>query len=197
MLNNFVRALAASFILVLVSAAGFGQTSPSKEFAGINIKNFGKMDERFYRGAQPKPGDYAALKALGVKTVIDLQAEPTEYEKREVEAMGMRYVNVPIVDKAYPTQENIDLFLKTVDDPETGVFYAHCAGGRHRTGDMGALYRFAKYGWGYDQAYQEMKNYDFYSSWGHGKQKEFVADFAAKYESSRSAASTTAGGGIK
>jgi protein tyrosine/serine phosphatase len=111
---------------------------------------------------------------------VDLQAEPEDYAKAEVEALGMRYVNIPIEDKSYPTEENVQAFLKVVDDPETGVFYAHCAGGRHRTGDMGALYRFTKYGWSYDQAYKEMKNYDFYSSWGHGKQKDFVQDYAAK-----------------
>ena len=34
------------------------------------------MDERFYRGAKPKRGQYQALKDLGVNTVIDLQEEP-------------------------------------------------------------------------------------------------------------------------
>ena len=50
---------------------------------------------------------------------------------------------------------------------------------------MGALYRFTKYGWDYDKAYQEMKNYDFYTSNGHGKQKDFVVDYAAKMADQR------------
>jgi protein tyrosine phosphatase (PTP) superfamily phosphohydrolase (DUF442 family) len=154
------------------------------------------MDENFYRGAQPKQGDYQALKALGIQTVIDLQAEPEAYSRAEVEAAGMKYVNIPIIDKSYPTPENIEMFLKVVNDPATGVFFAHCAGGRHRTGDIGAVYRFVKYGWDFDKAYQEMKNYDFYSSWGHGKQKDFVIDYAAKIESQRmkTTAATAAGG---
>lgn len=180
----FAVAFSLTLVFTVFTAIGFSQTSPSKDFPGIKIKNFGKMDERFYRGAQPKRGDFAALKALGVNTVVDLQAEPTAYEKSEVEALGMRYVNIPIEDKSYPTEENIQMFLKAIDDPETGVFFAHCAGGRHRTGNMGALYRFTKYGWNFDQAYKEMKNYDFYSSWGHGKQKDFVIDYAAKMTSS-------------
>ena len=151
------------------------------------------MDERFYRGAQPKKGQYQALKELGINTVIDLQEEPEDYARAEAESAGLRYVNIPIVDKAYPTAENIDMFLKTVDDPATGVFFTHCAGGRHRTGDMGALYRFTKYGWGYDQVYKEMKNYDFYSSWGHGKQKDFVVDYAAKAAGQRAASATSTG----
>lgn len=173
-------------------ALGISQTSPSKEFTGVKIKNFGQMDERFYRGAQPKKEQYAELKALGIVTVVDLREDAEDYAKAEAEAAGLRYVNIPIKDKSYPTQENIDAFLKVVDDPETGVFFAHCAGGRHRTGDMGALYRFVKYGWDFETAYKEMKNYDFYSSWGHGKQKDFVIDYAAKMEGQRSFAKTPA-----
>lgn len=186
---TFFISFAASVIMVL---AGFtslvSQTSPSKDFPGIKIKNFGQMDERFYRGAKPEVEDYAALKALGIDTVIDLQAEPKEYAKAAAEAAGLRYINIPMEDKSYPTQENIDLFLKAVDDPATGVFFAHCAGGRHRTGDMGALYRFTKYGWNFDQAYREMKNYDFYTRWGHGKQKDFVEDYAVKIANDRALA---------
>src|SRR5437899_1615552 len=156
MINKYLRTLVASFAVVLaLSAAGFSQTSPSS-FPGIKISNFGKMDDRFYRGAQPKRGDFAALKALGIHTVIDLTENSGE--QADVEAVGMKYVNIPIVDKSYPTDENVAAFLKTIDDKDTGVFYVHCAGGRHRTGDMGALYRFTKYGWGFDQGYKEMEN---------------------------------------
>jgi tyrosine-protein phosphatase SIW14 len=178
-----VLTLAASLVFALSAFSQTAQilpTSPSKDFPNVKISNFGKMDDRFYRGAQPKKGQYQALKDLGIKTIIDLQNEPTDYEKPEAEALGLRYVNIPIVDKGYPTDANIAAFLKTIDDPETGVFYLHCAGGRHRTGDMGALYRFTKNGWNFDQAFQEMENYDFYTSHGHGKQKDFVSDYAAK-----------------
>jgi hypothetical protein len=52
---------------------------------------------------------------------------------------------------------------------------------------MGALYRFANYGWGYDQVMQEMENFDFYES-GHKDSKQFVIDYANKYETARIAA---------
>jgi protein tyrosine/serine phosphatase len=183
-----ILSFALTFFFVLsFCAAAIAQTSPRKDFPGVTIKNFGQMDERFYRGARPKEGkgQYAALKALGIQTVIDLTDDAEPYAKAEAEGAGLRYVNLPIIDKSYPTPENVEAFLKLVDDQSTGVFYLHCAGGRHRTGDMGALYRFVKYGWGFDQAYEEMKNYDFYSSWGHGKQKDFVEDYAVKYEAVR------------
>ena len=60
-------------------------TSPS-DFPNIKIKNFGQMDEHFYRGAQPKPDDYGALSKLGTKTIVDLRDDPTSYEKPKAEA---------------------------------------------------------------------------------------------------------------
>ena len=135
------------------------------------------MDDRFFRGAQPNESDYKDLKALGINTVIDLQDSPTSYEKRAVEAVGMRYVNIPMSDSSYPKEETIQSFLKVVNNPSTGKFFAHCAGGRHRTGVVGAIYRFTVDHWNYDQAYAEMKDYDFYTRWGHGDMKKYVDDY--------------------
>ena len=190
MVKNISRALATLFVLFLAgSSVTYSQSAPDKKaFPEVRIKNFGNMDERFYRGAQPKQDDYQALKDLGINTVIDLKDDPEPYAKQAVEGLGMKYVHIPIPGKSYPTPEHVSAFMKTVDDPETGKFFVHCAGGRHRTGNMGAIYRFEKYGWDFDKVYKEMKNFDFYSNWGHGKQKDFVVDYAAKSSHSTIAA---------
>jgi len=146
-------------------------TSPSS-FPNITIDNFGQMDEHFYRGAQPKPEDYKALAALGIKTVIDLRDDPTSYEQTNAQAAGMKYVSIPMSDKRKPSAEQIDAFLAIVKDEASQPFYAHCVGGRHRTGLIGAVYRYNKYGWDFNQVYQEMKNYDYYSRWGHSAIKD-------------------------
>jgi tyrosine-protein phosphatase SIW14 len=140
------------------------------------------MDERFFRGAQPKESDYKDLALLGIKTIIDLREDPEPYEKPLVEQLGMRYVNIPMIDKEYPTPEATELFLKTVNDPNSGKFYVHCAGGRHRTGAMGAVYRFEFYNWNFEQVYKEMKQYDFYTRWGHGAFKDFVEDYYSRIQ---------------
>jgi protein tyrosine/serine phosphatase len=180
-----VRSLVASlFAILLLSAAAYAKGNSS--FPNVHIKNFGQMDERFFRGAEPKGlEDVQALKDLGINTVIDLQAEPNRDERGNVESLGMRYVNIPMVDKAYPKPEWVAAFLKTVNDPATGKFFVHCAGGRHRTGAMGAVYRFEKYGWNFDQVYAEMKQYDFYTSFGHGDFKTFVEDYARQMQMRR------------
>ena len=168
-------------LVLLSQISAFSQEPQKADVSAVTIKNFGQMDERFFRGGQPKEGDYQQLANLGIKTVIDLQNEPTSYEKQSVEALGMKYINIPMSDKEYPETAKIDQFLKLVDDPATGKFYVHCAGGRHRTGVMGAVYRFNHYNWNYDQVYAEMKKYDFYTRWGHGEMKKFVKDYADNF----------------
>lgn len=174
-----LRTLLVSLITLLALGAVATAKSKQTAFPNIRIKNFGQMNQRFYRGAQPKEDDYADLKALGVKTIIDLQEESRPYEKPIVEGLGMKYVSIPMVDKGYPPDSQIEQFLKLANDPATGVFFVHCAGGRHRTGIMGAVYRFTVDRWNYDKVYSEMKQYDFYSSWGHGDQKKFVQNYWA------------------
>lgn len=169
----------ASLILVTLALTVISQaqevsnhTSPA-----VKIKNFGQMDERFYRGARPKQEDYKDLAAMGIKTIIDLTEDPKEDEKATIESLGMKFVHIPMIAKKYPTEEVTNMFLKVANDPATGKFFVHCAGGRHRTGAMGAVYRFQNYNWNFDQVYAEMKQYDFYTSWGHGAFKDFVKDY--------------------
>lgn len=182
--RSYLSVLFAVISLVLASQiTAFTQELNHANLSSVTIKNFGQMDERFFRGGQPKENDYQQLAALGIHTVIDLQDDPKSYEKQNVEALGMKYVNIPMSDKDYPQAAKIEQFLKLVDDPSTGKFYVHCAGGRHRTGVMGAVYRFSHYNWNYDQAYAEMKKYDFYTRWGHGDMKKFVQDYAANFHS--------------
>jgi len=182
--RSYLSVLFAAVSLILASQiTAFTQELNHASPASVTIKNFGQMDDRFYRGAQPKENDFQQLTALGIKTIIDLRDDPESYEKRDAEALGMKYVNIPMSDKDYPQSAKIDEFLKLVDDPSTGKFYVHCAGGRHRTGVMGAVYRFNHYNWNYDQVYAEMKKFDFYTRWGHGDMKKFVQDYAVSFHS--------------
>lgn len=177
----------AGLLLIATFALAQEQSKSTSAPANVHIKNFGQMDDRFYRGAQPGKNDYKDLAALGIKTIIDLREDPESYERPLVESLGMKYVNIPMLGKQYPTVEATAAFLKTVNDPETGKFFVHCAGGRHRTGAMGAVYRYQFYDWNYDQVYKEMKNYDFYTTWGHGAFKEFVKDYYDKIQANRRA----------
>ena len=177
MIKNFLRAYVTSLVMVfsfsiLVSA----QSSPGS-FPNVKIGNFGQMDERLYRGAQPLPDDYQSLKDLGVQTVVDLRNDPTDYEKAAVEALGMRYVNIPMSGWKTPKDQQVEAFMNLMNDPATGVVYVHCKAGKHRTSVVGAVYRYHQYGWDYEKAYREMKNYN-YTSWVvHGALGAYVKDY--------------------
>jgi protein tyrosine/serine phosphatase len=187
--NSLFRISAALGLVFTIAAVSFAKTHSDPAFSSIKIKNFGQMDERFYRGAQPGQEDYKDLATLGIKTIIDLRDDPTSYEKRDVEAQGMRYVNIPMSDTSYPKEEQISAFLKLIADPSTGKFFVHCAGGRHRTGVIGAVYRFNVNHWNYDQVYAEMQDYDFYTRFGHGDLKTYVEDYSKRMQTNAATAS--------
>ena len=190
-IKRFSPAVIAIFSLIFaVSSLTFGK-SKNVKFPSIRIDNFGQMDERFFRGGRPKDEDYAALAALGVKTIIDLTDNSRAEEQPAVERAGLRYVNIPMVDKSYPSMDQVNAFLKVVDDPATGKFYVHCAGGRHRTGVMGAVYRFNKDKWNLEQVLAEMDQYQFGSGYGHGKQRDFVKDYWHQFQANATATVTT------
>jgi protein tyrosine/serine phosphatase len=188
--STFAKFAAVAGLMFAIAVVSIGKTDSAGKYSEIKIGNFGQMDERFYRGARPKERDFAVLKALGIQTIIDL-TDNTPKEKGYVEAQGMRYVNIAIPDKKDPSAEQIAEFLKVVNDPETGKFYVHCAGGRHRTGVMGAIYRFNNYQWKLDQVYAEMLDFDFYTSNGHGGQKRFVENYAQQMLNGVDAAATS------
>ena len=162
---------------VTASASAQAGTYKSDKFPQIKIDNFGQVDDHLYRGEQPKEEDYKALAELGIKVIVDLRNDPVPYAKQATEAAGMRYVNIPMSDKKRPQDAQIEQFLALTQNKADGPFYIHCRGGRHRTGVMGAVYRYTYDGWNYDQVYKEMKQYDYYSRWGHGALGDYVEDY--------------------
>ena len=149
-------------------------TQSRVDLSRIAIDNFGQVNARFYRGAQPLRGDYAALASLGVKTVIDLQADGQPDEERFVRAAGMTFHRIPMTTRVAPTEQQIAEFLGLVTDQAAQPVYVHCAGGRHRTGVMAAVYRMTADGWTADQAFAEMKRYKFGMDFLHPEFKSFV-----------------------
>ena len=110
--QHMLRIIQSSLLVLALTVCsrcyGNRTSGQSEKFSNIKIKNFGQMDERFYRGAQPKQEDYKALAAIGVKTIIDLRNDPQDYAKEAAEAAGMKYVNIPMSDKKRPQDEQID-----------------------------------------------------------------------------------------
>jgi tyrosine-protein phosphatase SIW14 len=191
--RKYVAVLVALFSFTVFTQA---QTSPSA-FPNIKVNNFGQMDENYFRGAQPMPDDYASLAALGIKTIVDLRNDPTDYEKSAAEAVGIKYINVPMSGWKSPKDADVQKVYSILTDPASGKVFVHCKAGIHRTGITGAVYRMEKYGWDYDKAYAEMKNYNFSSGLVHGSLKSYVKDYAKRprNETAPIAATQTAASG--
>jgi protein tyrosine/serine phosphatase len=179
-LRNFAVMLAASLLLA-TSTSAETNVSTSK----VRIRNFGRTNENYYRGAQPETRDYADLAALGVKTVIDLTRDGRPDEAAFVQRAGMKFYRIPLTTSDRPSETAVTQFLKLVNDPANLPVFVHCQGGRHRTGVMTAVYRMTKDGWTAERAYQEMKQYHFEGFPSHPVLKRFVYDYYSNLDDLR------------
>ena len=167
-------ALALACAVALPASAG-----PKNQVARVAIENFGQVNDHLYRGAQPYGRDYEDLAALGVRVIIDLQdTDGDPAETRLAKAAGITYYRIPMSTRRAPTNDQLATFFRLVSDPSQPV-YVHCKGGRHRTGVMTAAYRMAFDRWTADQAFAEMKRYDFGLDFLHPEFKKYVYTFDA------------------
>ena len=177
----YLALVAIASAITLASAADSPRVPA---FPGITIKNFGKVNDHYYRGSQPRADQFAQLKSLGIKTVIDLRTDSERGAAEGARNAGLQYFEIPLKSGTPATKQQTDYFLSLVNDPANWPVYVHCRGGRHRTGAMTAVYRITHDGWTADQAYQEMKDYDFHDKfWGGPKaQIKFVYSFYQEFQ---------------
>jgi tyrosine-protein phosphatase SIW14 len=182
------RAFAATLFVAALAIPAAGQTrigpaAPQTrigpDLSHVHIDNFGKINANYYRGAQPAGHDYADLAALGVKTVIDFTQDGDASEPSIVKSLGMNFYRIPMTTREVPTKDQLEQFLKLVNDPASQPVYVHCQGGRHRTGVMTAVYRMTNDGWSSDQAFGEMKHYKYGADFLHPEFKQFFYAFKA------------------
>ena len=83
-------------LLAVTLAATHTQSKAGNNIYGVDIDNFGQINENYYRGAQPKFEGFKQLKKLGIKTVVDLQGDGLEQEPEWVRTAGMQYFNIPL-----------------------------------------------------------------------------------------------------
>ena len=179
MRQTFLRCVLTTAIAVSsVMSAMAGESRTTR--ATITIGNFGEVAPTYFRGEQPEGSDYATLAAFGIKTVIDLQADGQANEKGLVEKAGMVFHRIPMTTHTAPTKAQIAEFLKLVNEPANQPVYVHCAGGKHRTGVMTAIYRMTLDKWTPDQAFREMKQYKFGADFLHSEFKRVVYSYRAE-----------------
>jgi protein tyrosine/serine phosphatase len=170
-----------SVLVALLITQGFAIHAQTSS-APIAVENFGKVNDNYYRGSQPNANQFTALRELGIKTVIDLRNDSIEQAPDSARATGLQYFNIPLSTKRPASDEQTEYFLKLVNDPANWPVFVHCKGGRHRTGEMTAIYRITKDGWTANQAYEEMKKYDFEDSFFYPRSlKKYVFSYYDRF----------------
>src|SRR4030095_10418580 len=167
--------LARVYTAVLLLAALASTAAASANLSQVRIDNFGRVNDNYYRGAQPKGRDYTDLAAIGVTTLVNLTSDDAHLGERAMaERAGMQYFQIPMTTHQPPTDAQLAQFRRIVNDPANQPVYVHCVGGRHRTGVMTAPYRMSEEGWAADRAFREMKDFKFGADFLHSEFKDFV-----------------------
>lgn len=171
-------------VLLAHSLTIYAQTINKNTTAGI--ENFGRVNDNYYRGSQPIADEFSELKKLGIKTVIDLRKDSLKDSGNRARAAGLQYVNIPLSTKRAATDDQTEYFLRLVNDQANWPVFVHCKGGRHRTGEMTAIYRITREGWTAAQAYEEMKKYDFEDSFFYPRAlKKYVFSYYQRFAAHR------------
>lgn len=125
-----------------------------------------QLDANVFRGVQPQTdADYAALKAAGITTILNLRWDKSVAgSKAEAEKRGFKFYDVPINAVDGPTDEQITQVFSILQDPANGKVFFHCQLGRDRTGLIAALYRVKVEGWKPVDAYKEWTGFGFSNS---------------------------------
>lgn len=152
--------LALAVVLLVQPGAAMAGAGDALHATDAPIKRFLRVDARLYRGGQPDAAGYAYLRDVGVRTVVSLRTGD-EGERAAVEALGMRFVHIPVALRPFGATVKPDAvarFFQIVDDPSSGIVFVHCKRGADRTGTFVGLYRMARQQWDDDRAYDEARD---------------------------------------
>ncbi len=117
------------------------------------LPNLHQVTPALYRGAQPTAVGMRQLKAMGIKTVLNLRSFNSDRE--EIRGTGLAYEHIAM--KAWhPEREDIIRFLQITTDTDRQPIFVHCQHGADRTGLMCAVYRVADCNWTKEEAIREM-----------------------------------------
>ena len=128
------------------------------------LPNLHKVSDTLYRGAQPTAEGFKELKAMGIKTVVNLRSFHSDSD--EIGDLGLPCEHIYM--KAWHAEnEDVVRFLTIVSDPARQPVFVHCQHGADRTGTMCAIYRIVLQGWTREEAIREMTEggFGFHEVW--------------------------------
>jgi tyrosine-protein phosphatase SIW14 len=170
---------AASTTAISTTIPSLVRTTYGEKLKVRGLPNGGRISASLYRGAQPRPEGMEQLRSLGITTIVDLRGEDSqksEWERQQAEALGIRFVKIPVSGWAAPSDQQVVQFLSLFRGNPKEKVYIHCRFGEDRTGVFVAAYRMAFDGWTPQQAINEMYFFGF-NGLLHSSMKSFVRSF--------------------
>jgi len=118
------------------------------------LSNFHQVTTNLYRGAQPNKRGMAELKAMGIKTVMNLRSLHSDDD--EARGLGLKLQRLHM-KPWHSEEEDVVGFLKVAANTNNYPIFVHCQRGADRTGLVCAMYRVVFEDWAKADAIQEMK----------------------------------------
>jgi protein tyrosine/serine phosphatase len=148
----------ALIFILLFSAQGMAQ------YTDEQIPEYHQVNTNLLRGGRPQAGDLAALAHQNIKTIINLENDPTAVaaEKDEAIKLGLNFISSPMSGFWKPHDSQVENILEKLADPSLFPIYIHCKHGQDRTGVIIGLYRVRYDQWSAEKAYDEMRAYGFH-----------------------------------
>ncbi len=125
------------------------------------LYNFGSVEEgRVYRTAQPSPLLLRWVVARhAIRTLVNLRGKTPGFESAFAARHGLKLFSFNLSASRPPTSEDVERFLRILQDPDNHPLLVHCRTGVDRTGYMIGTYRVATQGWDADRAARDMNRY--------------------------------------
>jgi protein tyrosine phosphatase (PTP) superfamily phosphohydrolase (DUF442 family) len=103
--------------------------SPPQRLELPGVENAYRLSPRLYSGGEPRGEEaFAALKSLGIRTVISVDGATPDTETAR--RYGIRYVHLPVGYDGIPRDQAVRIVkaVRTLPDP----VFVHCHHGKHR-----------------------------------------------------------------
>jgi len=128
------------------------------------LSNFYEVTTNLYRGAQPSAEGMKELRAMGVKTVLNLRSYHSDHGLVSSGELKLARLHMK---PWHAEDEDVVAFLKIASNTNNLPMFVHCQRGADRTGMICAMYRIVFCDWTKEAAIQEMENggFHFYPGW--------------------------------
>lgn len=175
--NRFAGLCTAAIALFLLSGCGASPEAlppaalaadvSSRDYARPRndvpgVRNFAKVSDGLFRGAQPTRRGFRELEKMGIRTVVSVRRRSSDDDL--LKGTSLRYFHVSC-EASRPEHGDVLQFLKIVTDPANQPVFVHCRRGADRTGYLIACYRMLQQGWSAADARAEMSHFRYNPLW--------------------------------